>query len=138
MVPPPLTWPLRGDPSPAASLAVGDSITGIGGCAGVAVGRARVVTDPGEPGDLGPGDVLIAPLTDPAWTPLFVPVEAIVVDVGGQMSHAVIVSRELGRPCVVAATDATRRIPDGAMVSDDGNAGTVTVLDLREPQVPGA
>ena len=137
-LPPPLTWPLRGDPSPAASLAVGDSITGIGGCAGVAVGRARVVTDPGEPGDLGPGDVLIAPLTDPAWTPLFVPVEAIVVDVGGQMSHAVIVSRELGRPCVVAATDATRRIPDGAMVSVDGNAGTVTVLDLREPQVPGA
>ncbi len=129
-LPSPLTWPLRSDPSRAAALAVGDSIAGIGGCAGVAVGRARVVTDPGEPGDLGPGDVLIAPLTDPAWTPLFVPVEAIVVDVGGQMSHAVIVSRELGRPCVVAATDATRRIPDGAMVSVDGNAGTVTVLEL--------
>lgn len=129
-LPSPLTWPLRSDPSRATALAVGDSITGIGGCAGVAVGRARVVTDPGEPGDLGPGDVLIAPLTDPAWTPLFVPVEAVVVDVGGQMSHAVIVSRELGRPCVVAATDATRRIPDGALVSVDGGAGTVTVLEL--------
>ena len=89
-----------------------------------------MVTDPSDPGDLGPGDVLIAPLTDPAWTPLFVPVEAIVVDVGGQMSHAVIVSRELGRPCVVAATDATTRIPDGAMIRVDGKAGTVTVLDL--------
>jgi pyruvate,water dikinase len=73
--------------------------------------------------------VLIAPLTDPAWTPLFVPVEAIVVDVGGQMSHAVIVSRELGRPCVVAATGATTRIPDGALVRVDGSAGTVTVVE---------
>ena len=72
----------------------------------------------------------VAPHTDPSWTPLFVPVEAVVVDVGGQMSHAVIVSRELGRPCVVAATDATRRIPDGALVSVDGGAGTVTVLEL--------
>jgi pyruvate,water dikinase len=110
-------------------LAVGDSLTGLGGCAGVAEGRARIVTDPGDPGDLGPGDVLIAPLTDPAWTPLFVPVEAIVVDVGGQMSHAVIVSRELGRPCVVAATGATTRIPDGALVRVDGGAGTVTVIE---------
>ncbi len=129
-IPSPLTWPLRSEASRPDRLGVGDSITGIGGCAGVAVGRARVVTDPGEPGDLGPGDVLIAPLTDPAWTPLFVPVEAIVVDVGGQMSHAVIVSRELGRPCVVAATDASLRIPDGAMISVDGKAGTVTILEL--------
>ena len=128
-LPSPLTWPLRSDATDPDLLAAGDSIVGIGGCAGVAIGRARVVTDPGDPGDLGPGDVLIAPLTDPAWTPLFVPVEAIVVDVGGQMSHAVIVSRELGRPCVVAATDATKRIPDGAIVSVDGKAGTVTVLE---------
>ena len=58
-------------------------------------------------------------------------VHQIVVDVGGQMSHAVIVSRELGRPCVVAATDATKRIPDGAVVSVDGKAGTVTLLEVR-------
>lgn len=129
VLPSPATWPLRSDRAGVASVGVGESIVGLGGCAGVAEGRARIVTDPSEPGDLGPGDVLIAPLTDPAWTPLFVPVEAIVVDVGGQMSHAVIVSRELGRPCVVAATDATRRIPDGALVRVDGNAGTVTVLE---------
>ena len=89
-----------------------------------------MITDPSDPGDLGPGDVLVAPLTDPAWTPLFVPVEAVVVDVGGQMSHAVIVSRELGRPCVVAATDASRRIPDGARIRVDGTSGTVTILEL--------
>jgi phosphohistidine swiveling domain-containing protein len=128
-LPSPDTWPLRSGRTAGARLAVGESLTGLGGCAGVAAGRARIVTDPGDPGDLGPGDVLIAPLTDPAWTPLFVPVEAIVVDVGGQMSHAVIVSRELGRPCVVAATGATARIPDGALVRVDGSAGTVTVIE---------
>ena len=127
-LPSPSTWPLRADAAAPDVLSAGDAITGIAGCPGVAEGRARVVTDPAEPGDLGPGDVLIAPLTDPAWTPLFVPVEAVVVDVGGQMSHAVIVSRELGRPCVVAATDATTRIPDGAMVRVDGKTGTVTLL----------
>jgi len=129
-LPSPETWPLRTGRDVAESISVGDVLTGLGGCAGVAEGRARIVTDPGEPGDIGPGDVLVAPLTDPAWTPLFVPVDAIVVDVGGQMSHAVIVSRELGRPCVVAATGATERIPDGALIRVDGTAGTVTVLEL--------
>ena len=129
-IPPADTWPLRSDGSDTVRLGAGDVLTGIGGCTGVAEGRARVVTDPGDPGDIGPGDVLVAPLTDPSWTPLFVPVEAIVVDVGGQMSHAVIVSRELGRPCVVSATAATTLIPDGALVRVDGDAGTVTILSL--------
>jgi pyruvate,water dikinase len=52
----------------------------------------------------------------------------VVVDVGAQITHAVIVSRELGIPCVVSVTDATRKIPDGAMITVDGAAGTVTVL----------
>lgn len=131
-IPPADTWPRRADVAQLEQLRPGDVITGIGGCPGVAEGRARVVTDPGDPGDIGPGDVLIAPLTDPSWTPLFVPVEAIVVDVGGQMSHAVIVSRELGRPCVVAATGATGSIPDGSLVRVDGDAGTVTVVSVPD------
>lgn len=131
-IPPADTWPLRSERTGVALLGPGDVLTGICGCTGVAEGRARVVTEPGDPGDLGPGDVLVAPLTDPSWTPLFVPVEAIVVDVGGQMSHAVVVARELGRPCVVSATAATFRIPDGALVRVDGEAGTVTVLSLPE------
>ena len=53
----------------------------------------------------------------------------VVVDVGAALSHAIIVSRELGIPCVVSATDATRRIPDGALVRVDGSTGTVTVLE---------
>ena len=78
--------------------------------------------------DLEPGDVLIAPITDPSWTPLFVPACAVVVDVGAPLSHAVIVSRELGIPCVVSATGATKAIPDGALVRVDGSTGLVTIL----------
>ena len=127
-VPPVASWERRTD-AKLAPVAAGAVLAGIAGCSGVARGRARVVLDPSQPGDLGPGDVLIAPITDPSWTPLFVPVEAVVVDVGGQMSHAVIVSREFGLPCVVSVTGATTSIPDGALVEVDGTAGTVTVLE---------
>lgn len=127
--PDPSTWARR-DGVGATKAAAGAVLQGIAGCPGVARGRARVVLDPAEPGDLGPGDVLVAPITDPSWTPLFCPAEAVVVDVGAQMSHAVIVSRELGIPCVVSVVDATTTIPDGALVEVDGSNGTVTVLEL--------
>jgi rifampicin phosphotransferase len=105
----------------------GEVLAGVPGSPGTATGVARVVLDPADPFALGPGEVLVAPLTDPAWTPLFVPAAAVVVDVGAPVSHAVIVSRELGIPCVVSVHDATRRIPDGATVTVDGAAGTVTI-----------
>jgi pyruvate,water dikinase len=98
------------------------------GCPGVAQGRARVILDSHDPTSLEPGDVLVAPITDPSWTPLFVPAAGVIVDVGAPLSHAIIVSRELGIPCVVSVTDATRRIPDGALVEVNGDTGTVTVL----------
>ena len=107
----------------------GDVLTGASGCQGVARGRARVVMDPADAVDLEPGEVLVAPITDPAWTPLFLPSAAVVVNVGALMSHAVIVSRELGIPCVVSVDDATSRIPNGALVEVDGTAGTVTILE---------
>jgi pyruvate,water dikinase len=106
----------------------GEVLTGDAGCSGVARGRARVILDPSDPTALEPGDILIAPNTDPAWTPLFVPAGGVVVDVGALNSHAIIVSRELGVPCVVSVVNATKRIPDGALVEVDGGAGTVTVL----------
>jgi pyruvate,water dikinase len=105
-------------------------LTGAAGSGGVATGRARVVLDASDPGALEPGDVLIAPQTDPSWVPLFVPAAAVVVDVGAMGSHAMIVSRELGIPCVASVADATARIPDGAVVRVDGNAGTVTIVEL--------
>ena len=100
----------------------------MGGSAGIATGRARIIHDPTKPDALEPGDILVAPITDPSWTPLFVPAAAVVVDVGATMSHAVIVSRELGIPCVVSATGATSRIPDGAQIRVNGDTGTVTIL----------
>jgi pyruvate,water dikinase len=125
--PDPSTWTLRADATAPRAVA-GDTLRGISGCPGIATGRARVVLDPSDPRGLGPGDVLVAPITDPSWTPLFVPAEAVIVDVGAQMSHAVIVSRELGIPCVVSVTGATTAIPDGALVEVDGTNGTVRVL----------
>jgi pyruvate,water dikinase len=108
--------------------AVGETLKGDGGSPGIVRGRARIVLDPADARGLNPGDILVAPLTDPAWTPLFLPAGAVVVNVGALMSHAVIVSRELGIPCVVAVQGATDRITDGAMLEVDGTAGTVTVL----------
>ncbi len=106
----------------------GDVLTGKSGCSGIARGRVRVVMDPLEAGDLEPGEVLVAPITDPAWTPLFMPAAAVVVNVGALMSHAVIVSRELEIPCVISVENATGLLVDGTMVEVDGTAGTVTVL----------
>lgn len=114
-----------GDTFPAA--AVGDTLTAIGAAAGRASGRARVILDPGAIAEFEPGDVLIAPQTDPSWTPLFVVSSAVVVGVGAPNSHAMIVSRELGIPCVAGLEGATQRIPDGAMVTVDGSTGTVTI-----------
>ena len=126
-IPPASTWARR-DADRHDLAQPGDVLEGLPGCPGVATGRARVILDSNDPTALEPGDVLVAPITDPSWTPLFVPAAAVVVDVGAQISHAIIVSRELGIPCVVSVTGGTKRIPDGATVTVDGTKGTVTVL----------
>ena len=77
--------------------------------------------------ELEPGDVLVAPFTDAAWTPLFLIAGAVVVDVGAMNSHAVVVSRELGIPSVLSVTTGTAQLADGMVVTVDGVAGTVTV-----------
>jgi pyruvate,water dikinase len=126
--PPPVSsWAIRGG-RPVAVATAGDTLQGLPGCPGISRGIARVVLDSHDPTALEPGDVLVAPITDPSWTPLFVPAAGVIVDVGAPLSHAIIVSRELGIPCVVSVTDATRRIPDGAMVEVNGDTGTVTVI----------
>ena len=127
---PPLSEYKKKGQSNAAKAVVGEVVQGVPGCTGQYVGRARVILDPTEPGDLEPGDVLIAPNTDPAWTPLFMSCGAVVVNVGAAISHAIIVSRELGLPCVVSATDATVRIPDGALIEVNGDTGAVTILEI--------
>jgi phosphohistidine swiveling domain-containing protein len=123
---PPSTWPKR-RVEQFSAVTTGEVLAGIGVCPGSATGIARVIHDPSEAGDLEPGEVLVAPATDPMWTPLFVSAVAVVVDVGAPLSHAAIVSRELGIPCVVSAPHASRRIPNGARITVDGTTGTVTV-----------
>jgi len=125
---PPLTeWETRA-PTAESALSEGDVLAGTAGCPGVVTGRARIVRDPTSPPDLEPGDIMVAPLTDPAWTPLFLAVDGVVVNVGGQVSHAVIVSREMGIPCVVSVADATEQIQDGATITVDGTNGNVTLI----------
>lgn len=127
--PPPLEqWQRRSDKRVVAAEA-GELLQGVSGCAGTARGRARVLRSAADPSALEPGEILVAPITDPSWTPLFVASAAVIVDVGAPFSHAAIVSRELGIPCVVSATDATGRIPDGALIEVDGTSATVTILD---------
>lgn len=126
-VPPLSEWARRTDVQPAPISVSGDVLTGVPGCPGTATGTARVILDSSDPMSLEPGEILIAPHTDPAWTPLFVPAAGVVVNVGAQVSHAIIVSRELGIPCVVSVKGATDTIPDGATITVDGAAGTVTV-----------
>jgi len=123
------TWARRGAAA-VAPVAVGDVLPGFPGCPGTVTGVARVILDPLDPTALDAGDILVAPITDPSWTPLFVGAGGVIVDVGAAQSHAMIVSRELGIPCVPSVTDATRRIPDGATVHVNGDAGTVTILAL--------
>lgn len=99
--------------------------------AGVAQGRARVVLRPDE-ASLQQGDILVAPFTDPAWTPLFSAVQGIVLEIGGMMTHGAVVAREMGIPTVVGVDNATRLIPDGATVRVDGGSGLVDA----SPAVP--
>src|SRR5690606_19730590 len=96
-IPPVTTWPKKKDPAhqPAEP---GTVLEGLGACPGSATGVARVITDPEDAPDLEPGEILVAPMTDPGWTPIFTSAAAVVVNVGSPMSHAAIVSRELGIP----------------------------------------
>ncbi len=110
------------------SAVAGDILVGVAGSPGTVTGTAKVILDPTDPFTLEPGDILVAPLTDPSWTPLFMTAGAVVVDVGGQRSHAVIVSRELGLPCVISVTDGTKKIPNGSQIEVNGSTGEVTIL----------
>ena len=136
--PAPLSQWARRDHPAAPAAAEGDVLRGVGGSAGTHAGRARVVTDLQAAMALEPGEVLVAPLTDAAWTPLFLVAGAVVVDVGALNSHAVVVSRELGIPCVLSLDDATERLRDGMQLTVDGTAGTVTVTAVPSLQEAGA
>lgn len=102
-------------------------ITGNGASRGVASGRARVVHTLEQAASVEDGDILVCPSTSPPWTPLFAIVGAVVTDVGGILSHSAICAREYAIPCVVGTRVGTASIPNGAMLTVDGTAGTVTI-----------
>ena len=122
-------WPKRSTQE-IAKVIVGDELTGVACSPGVIEGIARVILDPNDSLSLQPGDILVTQNTDPAWTPLFLVAGAVVVNVGAIASHASIVSRELGIPCVASVSDASLRIPDGSKITVDGSAGTVVINEL--------
>jgi phosphohistidine swiveling domain-containing protein len=108
----------------AGGVGVAGELVGVGGSTGVATGRARIVYDPNEV-ELHDGDVIVARGTDSAWTPLFFEAAAVVIDIGGPMSHCAIAAREVGIPCVVNVKTGTEHIAEGQKITVDGGAGVV-------------
>ncbi|MET1034536.1 MAG: PEP/pyruvate-binding domain-containing protein [Arthrobacter sp.] len=110
----------------AASAPAADGVlTGTAASAGSATGRVRVVDDP-VGARLEPGEILVAPSADPGWTPLFMTAGALVMEMGGVISHAAVVAREYGIPAVVGVADATSLLRTGQLVTVDGATGTIT------------
>ncbi|MBU7044919.1 MAG: hypothetical protein HXS54_00665 [Theionarchaea archaeon] len=107
-----------------------EKLEGVGCSYGVVTGRARVVFDPNECPDIKEGEILVVPVTDPGWSPLFVIAKGLVMELGGTLSHGVIIAREYGIPAVVGVENATKIIKTGQTISVDGNKGTVYIRDL--------
>ena len=115
--------PATGAAAPAPVAA--PSVHGLGASPGTVTGPVRVLATPDEAAKLRAGEVLVTHMTSPDWVPVLRRAVAVVTDAGGMTSHAAIVSRELGIPCVVGTRDGTRRLRDGDLVRVDGAAGTV-------------
>jgi len=103
-------------------------LKGFGVSPGTATGKARVILRADTDEQLLAGEILVAPFTDPGWTPYFVPASAIVMNEGGVISHGSIVAREYGIPAVVNVGSATKIIKTGQMIQVDGNLGSVRIL----------
>jgi pyruvate,water dikinase len=116
-----------GTGAPASGGALPDGmLLGTPASAGTVTAVARVIMDP-VGAHLEPGEILVAPSTDPGWTPLFLTAGGLVMEMGGPNSHGAVVAREYGIPAVVGVPDATSRISSGDTITVDGAAGTVAV-----------
>jgi pyruvate,water dikinase len=113
----------------ADNQADSNEIRGFAASSGVVEGVARVVRSVEEMDRVRKGDILVCPVTNPTWSPLFQRIAAAVSDIGGSMSHAAIVAREFGMPAVVGTGTATQRIRDGQRIRVDGGRGVVTILE---------
>jgi rifampicin phosphotransferase len=104
----------------------GRTLTGVGAASGRVSGRARVVRDPAS-ASIEPGEILVAPTTDPGWTPLFLTAGGLVTETGAVLAHGPTVAREYGIPAVICVPYATERLRTGQLITMDGAAGTITL-----------
>jgi len=118
-----LLWYIERD----VSAPVGDGLTGTPASPGTYTGPARIIRSEADFARLRPGDVLVAPITTPAWTVLFATAGALVTDTGGLLSHAAVIAREHGLPAVVATGSATGLLEDGQLVTVDGTGGRIQI-----------
>jgi pyruvate,water dikinase len=116
-------------PEHLAEPVADDIIKGKPGSAGRVEGIVQKIDSPEEGSRLQAGEILVARTTNVGWTPLFPRAAAVVTDIGGSLSHAAIVARELGIPAVVGCADATRRLKNGDRVRVDGGKGIVEILE---------
>lgn len=107
------------------SVTEGNSLSGIGIATGKITGTARPIRHPHEGGRLNPGEVLVAPSTDPGWTPLFLKASALIMEAGGTLSHGAIVAREFGIPAVINVPGVMKVVKDGQTVTVDGEEGKI-------------
>src|SRR5437763_14857248 len=126
---------------PTAATSSGDAADGVSegvlrgtpASPGTVTAKARVILDP-TGAHLAPGEILVAPSTDPGWTPLFLTAGGLVMEMGGAISHGAVVAREYGIPAVVGVAGATERITTGNRITVDGAAGKITIeVDFEEP-----
>jgi pyruvate, water dikinase len=110
-----------------SSTASDNELRGVAASSGEVTGVARVVRSVNELSQVEPGEILVCPLTEPAWSPIFSTIKAAVSDIGGIMSHSAIISREYGLPAVTGTGNATTRIKTGDTVTVDGTNGVVTI-----------
>jgi rifampicin phosphotransferase len=122
------------EPTPASNQPEDGSgaLRGTPASSGTVRGRARVVLDP-VGAHLEPGEILVAPSTDPGWTPLFLTAAGLVMEMGGSMSHGSVVAREYGIPAVVGVDGASVRITTGQTIEVDGGSGTVRIVEEAQP-----
>lgn len=104
------------------------ALTGVPVSAGVYEGRVKVLERPQEGSRLEKGDILVTRSTNPAWTPLFINLGAIIMETGGPISHGAVVAREYGIPAVVGVGEAAFRLKDGQIVRVNGEAGTIEII----------
>lgn len=120
--------PDRGGPAVAGERGR-RAFTGLSGSRGVYEGRARVIAEPDDAEELLDGEILVCETTNPSWASYFLVAGAVVVDIGGPLSHGPIVAREMGIPCVINTRDARLAISTGDLLRVDGTAGVVEILE---------